>query len=103
MISYARTSWYGVGYFFIVNGSALPRCMPPAALAMLVTWLFREDGGNIISIEELGHPYIFQLVGIGTLPVCRTRGPRSCHIHRAADAAPRLLELTPLQYLVTSR
>ena len=78
MISYSRTSWYGVHYFFILTGSVLPRCMPPAALSVLVTWLCREDGGNILlPIEELGHPYIFQLVGIGTLPGRTEPGDRA--------------------------
>lgn len=66
MISYTRTSWFGFGYLFHLRGSAFPRCVPPASISVLVTWLIRTDGFDLArgAMSELGHPYVFQLVGI---------------------------------------
>jgi len=76
MITYRRSQYYGLNYFFHLRGSVLPRAIPPAVLACLFNWAILE--GHIkmwdeSSDEILAHPYTFQLVGLvfGYLTVYR--------------------------------
>ena len=78
MINYSRTEWYGLGYFFRWRGSAIPRALGPGLLSSFICWLVRVDGYDITDAAELGrvelgHPYVFQLLGIvfGYLVVTR--------------------------------
>ena len=76
MISYRRTAYYGLNYFFYYRGSVLPRCLPPAILGCLLNWAILEGHIELWadeSSEFLAHPYTFQLVGLvfGYLTVYR--------------------------------
>jgi len=76
MISYRRTAYYGLNYFFYYRGSVLPRCLPPAIVACLFNWAILEGHIELWtdeSSEFLAHPYTFQLVGLvfGYLTVYR--------------------------------
>ena len=85
MITYPRTSLYGLSYFLRMRGSALPRCIPPALVACAINYVAQRwpqafggptpdaDGTIPDGPHWLGHPYTFQLVGIvfGYLMVTR--------------------------------
>ena len=78
MITYSRTSYYGLGYLLLIRGSALPRCIPPAIVACAINYVAQRwpqwfGAGEDTDGHWLGHPYTFQLVGIvfGYLMVTR--------------------------------
>ena len=80
MITYQRTSWYGIGYLFQLKGSVFPRCFPACVFAGTFNGLvaggyidMTGGGGDGDASGWLSHPYTFQLVGIvfGYLMVTR--------------------------------
>ena len=79
MINYARTEWYGFGYFIRCNGSLLPRCLPAIIVAGLISGfvasgLVDDHFGVSMALEDtFGQSYAMQLLGVvfGFLSVTR--------------------------------
>ena len=76
MITYSRTSWYGLGYLFRFKGSVLPRCIPVAVIACVLNWLTFAGYLDSLSGDSdrwLTNHYTVQNIGIvfGFLTVTR--------------------------------
>mmetsp|Transcript_35050 Transcript_35050/g.96812 ORF Transcript_35050/g.96812 Transcript_35050/m.96812 type:complete len:297 (-) Transcript_35050:951-1841(-) len=77
MILYSRTNWYGIGYFFSLRGSVLPRVVPAQVVSCLICFVvhkgYLDDAVGSPVNEWIGDTYAMQLFGVVFGYLCVTR------------------------------